>query len=601
VVGFAEADGFSPKLIQALVRKTGQSALPQANPLDIMDAELSTQDATRAQIDAIFLGSSSKESLQILELQELKGERTFSALMPTNYGGLPPIPIGSRVRLQGVFKAATDTLPDFGQVITSFQMFLNSPEDLLVLERPAWWTARHTLWFSMGAGIVVLVSLGSVALLRRQVRQRTRELHDEILERQRAEEALSESASLYHSLVESLPQNILRKDLQGRFTFANAFFCRTIGKSIEQIIGKTDYDLFPRAFAEKFRQDDQKVLASGKPFQTVEDNRNAAGENIYVEVIKTPLCDSEKRLVGLQIIFWDVTSRKQAEDKLEQVHRQLLETSRRAGMAEVATSVLHNVGNVLNSVNVSASLVCDTLKKSKTSSLSKLASLITEHESDLGHFFSSDSRAKPIPVYLTQLAAHLVAQEATAIAELEELTKHIEHIKDIVSMQQGYAKVSGVAETVHAGDLVEDALRMNASALARHEIQIVRQYDPHLPSITVEKHKVLQILVNLIRNAKYACDEADCPDKRMTLRLRNGAGRIKIDIIDNGIGIRPENLTRIFSLGFTTRKDGHGFGLHSGALAARDLGGSLTVHSDGPGQGAAFTLELPLDGTEARR
>ena len=560
---------------------------------------MSNQDATRGQIEAVLLGSTAKDALQILELQELKRERAFSAYMPTNHGALPPIPVGSRVRLEGVFKAGTDTLPDFGQVISSFQMYLNSPQDVVVLKRPPWWTARHTLWLLVGALAVLLVSLAAVALMRRQVRQSTCELAEEIAERKETEEALRHSQAVYHSLVESLPQNILRKDLEGRFTFANAFFCRTVGKSMQEIIGKTDYDLFPAGLAEKFRADDQQVLASGKVFQTVEENCNAGGRHIYVEVIKDPLYDSEKRLLGLQVIFWDVTARKEAETKLEEAHRQLLETSRRAGMAEVATSVLHNVGNVLNSVNVSASLVSDTLKKSKTASLSKAVALLREHESDLASFLTCDAKGKQVPAYLAQLASHLAAEQSTAIGELEEVTKHIEHIKDIVTMQQSYAKVSGVAETVHARELVEDALRMNATALARHDIEVVREYDPLLPQIIVEKHKVLQILVNLLRNAKFACDESGRVDKRLILRLRNGSGRLKIDVVDNGIGIKPENLTRIFNHGFTTRKDGHGFGLHSGALAARDLGGALSVHSDGPGHGAAFTLELPLEPKEA--
>src|SRR6185295_3794293 len=162
-------------------------------------------------------------------------------------------------------------------------------------------------------------------------------------------------------------------------------------------------------------------------------------------------------------------------------------------------------------------------------------------------------------------------EQTAALQELAQLQKNIEHIRDIVVMQQTYAKVSGVTETVLVSDLVEDALRMNASALMRHDVQAVREF-AKVPPITVEKHKVLQILVNLVRNAKYACDESGRAEKRVTVRVSNDEGRIQIAVIDNGVGIPPENLTRIFSHGFTTRKDGHGFGLHSGALAARELG-----------------------------
>ena len=140
-------------------------------------------------------------------------------------------------------------------------------------------------------------------------------------------------------------------------------------------------------------------------------------------------------------------------------------------------------------------------------------------------------------------------------------------------------------------------MRMNEGALSRHGVEVVREFES-VPPMNVEKHKILQILVNLVRNAKYACDESGRADKRLTVRVANGDGRVKISVIDNGIGIPPENLTRIFNHGFTTRKGGHGFGLHSGALAAKEMGGSLTVHSGGLGQGAAFTLELPCPAQE---
>jgi len=161
-------------------------------------------------------------------------------------------------------------------------------------------------------------------------------------------------------------------------------------------------------------------------------------------------------------------------------------------------------------------------------------------------------------------------------------------------MHQNYARLSGVSETVKVTDLIEDALRMNIGALARHEVQVLREYEPNLPEITVEKHKVLQILVNLIRNAKYACDDTERVDKRLTLHVSNSNNRVRIEVIDNGVGIPAENLSKIFTHGFTTRKGGHGFGLHSGLRTAAELHGSLVAHSDGPGKGATFTLELPL-------
>jgi signal transduction histidine kinase len=306
-----------------------------------------------------------------------------------------------------------------------------------------------------------------------------------------------------------------------------------------------------------------------------------------------PWRNKDGEIIGTFGTSRDISDLKNAEAKIEETHKQLLETSRLAGMAEIATNVLHNIGNVLNSVNVSASLVVDNVKKCKIASLAKVAAMMQEHEQDLGTFITSDAKGRQLPAYLGQLAEQLLADQKAAIIELELLVKNIEHINEVVAMQQSYARVSGVKEIINVRDLVEDGLRMNAGALARHRVEIIREY-ADVPLINIDKHRVLQILVNLVRNAKYACDESGREDRQMTVRVANGEGRIKISVNDNGIGISPENMARIFSNGFTTRKDGHGFGLHSGALAAKEMGGSLTAQSDGIGCGAAFALELPV-------
>jgi signal transduction histidine kinase len=264
-------------------------------------------------------------------------------------------------------------------------------------------------------------------------------------------------------------------------------------------------------------------------------------------------------------------------------------------MAEVATGVLHNVGNVLNSVNVSSTLICDQVRNSKAARLKDVVLLLNNNAANLGDFITNNPKGKIIPGYLNNLAERLAVEQKDLLGEIELLTKNIEHIKDIVAMQQNYARVSGVIESLSIQGLVEDALQMNAAALARHGILVVRDYE-EVPVIAVDKHKVLQILVNLIRNAKYAIDAASKPDKRLNVSIHCVEdNQIEVTIIDTGIGIPPENLTRIFSHGFTTKKDGHGFGLHSGALAAKEMGGSLCAFSEGVGHGAKFVLRLPVN------
>jgi signal transduction histidine kinase len=219
--------------------------------------------------------------------------------------------------------------------------------------------------------------------------------------------------------------------------------------------------------------------------------------------------------------------------------------------------------------------------------------MLEENRGRLGEFLASDPRGQQIPGYLAALAEHFTGEQSSLLQELEQLLKHIDHIKQIVAMQQSYAKVAGVLEVVNVSHLVEDALHINEAALVRHTVQVRREIE-ETPSITTDKHKVLQILVNLIRNAKYALDESGRPDRLMTLKVgTDGNGCVKIQVVDNGVGIPQENLTRIFGHGFTTRRNGHGFGLHSSALTVRELGGSIQAQSEGTGKGAAFTLLLP--------
>jgi two-component system sensor histidine kinase ChiS len=283
---------------------------------------------------------------------------------------------------------------------------------------------------------------------------------------------------------------------------------------------------------------------------------------------------------------------KRTERELDAA-RLLLETSRQAGMAEVATSILHNVGNVLNSVNVSSGLILDNLQKSKLTGLTKAVAMLQAHSSDLPGFFEKDPKGNQLVAYLGKLDANLEHERKEILQEVHTLQANIFHIKEIVAMQQDYARVSGVVETLRIQDLVEDALRLNSGALDRHGIQLVREY-AEIGPISIDKHKVLQILVNLIRNAKHSFDSVKEIKKQITLGITKTNDRLKIVITDNGIGIPPENLLRIFNHGFTTKKNGHGFGLHSGALTAKELGGTLTAFSEGTGRGSRFTLEFPI-------
>lgn len=292
----------------------------------------------------------------------------------------------------------------------------------------------------------------------------------------------------------------------------------------------------------------------------------------------------------------EIAERERQTDREEKTHKEMLAVSRQAGMSEVATAVLHNVGNVLNSVNISASLVADHVADFKVENISRVASLMREQGAELGNYIMNDPKGRQLPDYLSKLASHLSAEQSLILKEIGFVRTRIGHIKEIVATQQNYGKVMGLTEKIRMDELVEDVLRIQEVELSEKKVQIQRQYEQSLPEVVVDKHKVLQILLNLFSNAKHACIESSQPEKRVKIRVTNGDDKVRVAVSDNGVGIPAANLTAIFNHGFTTRKKegGHGFGLHGSALAAKDIGGALAVQSEGPGRGATFTLEIPL-------
>jgi PAS domain S-box-containing protein len=414
--------------------------------------------------------------------------------------------------------------------------------------------------------------------------------------------ALLQNQTLLATVIAELPIALLACDVRGQVTHHNRAAAELLGIPAEKTVHAVARKPYPLTSQVYLADGTTPVAREDRPLARTllgEQVRNAEFVIVRPDGARRTVLSSAQRMVGpagqplgALAVIEDITERRLAEEELERVHKQLLVASRHAGMAEVATNVLHNVGNVLNSVNVSASVVSERIRKSKCAGLARVAALLSEHAPDLTAFLTG-SQGRHLPVYLQELAADLIAERDVAIAELAVLRGNVEHIKEIVAMQQSYARRGGVTDRVDVRTLVEDSLRMNEGAFSRHGVTLVRDFQ-EVPLITVDKHRVLQILVNVIRNAKYACDESESAEKRVTVRVRAANGTMLITVIDTGVGIPPENLERIFSHGFTTRKDGHGFGLHSCALAAKDLGGSLRGESAGLGQGATFTLTLPL-------
>ncbi len=301
---------------------------------------------------------------------------------------------------------------------------------------------------------------------------------------------------------------------------------------------------------------------------------------------------------GHVLTLRDVTEQSRVAQERDTLHRQLIDASRRAGMADVATCVLHNVGNVLNSINVSASLLTELIRGSELATVSRIADMLPADPDSLARFVLEDSRGRLIPTLLNKIGERLSGEQQQFLDELNGLAGNIEHIREVVSSQQSFAKGGNVLEDVDPRGVLDEAVKINEAALQRHNVSLVTEYDDVGP-IRVDHHKVLQVLINLISNAKYAME--NYPPTGKVIRLKSalaGTGRERrliIEVIDNGQGMTDEVRGRVFEHGFTTRREGHGFGLHYCALTAKELGGELLAHSDGPGRGATFTLALPYE------
>jgi signal transduction histidine kinase len=197
-------------------------------------------------------------------------------------------------------------------------------------------------------------------------------------------------------------------------------------------------------------------------------------------------------------------------------------------------------------------------------------------------------------VFVRRLEGVLAEEQGRAMRELDELKRMVDHVRDILTWQQSYAGVAGVTEEIAPSVLVDDALRIARADRTRDHIAIEKDI-ADVPALRVERHKVVQILVNLISNARHAIKDAGREQGVITIKVRRlDPEGVAFEIADNGMGIPPENMDRLFRYGFTTRAEGHGFGLHSCALTATELRGKLNAASEGAGKGARFTLTLPL-------
>ncbi len=279
-------------------------------------------------------------------------------------------------------------------------------------------------------------------------------------------------------------------------------------------------------------------------------------------------------------------------EELNELNSKIAGIARSAGMAEVASGVLHNVGNVLNSINVSTSVLKEQIKNCKAKNIEKISELLAEHRDNICEFFENNEKGKFVIPYMEKLSVQLKDERDNQIKELECLSDNVEHIKTIISMQQAYAGGMGMIENIRASLLFEDAVKINIASINNNRINLEYAYEVD-PEINIDKHKMVQVLVNFISNAKYAVMNNEIDNRHIKIGICESEGMLEFYVQDNGIGIEPEHIDRIFEFGFKKRVGGHGYGLHHSALMAKELNGKIAVKSDGKNQGAKFSLLVP--------
>ena len=430
--------------------------------------------------------------------------------------------------------------------------------------------------------------------LEQRIYDRTRALESEIAARDRTARELQVNEQQHRNLVAALPIGIFETTRGGQVRFANPHLIGLIG--LPQTFDPTflslgDGRIFPIVDRERFwhRLENEREIRGfsaslrhfdGSTFEVLINARlkiTAPGEELIAEGTVE-----------------DVTARKRASRELELLHNQLVVASRQAGMAEVATGVLHNVGNVLTSVNLIVHDVQDRLKTTRLTHLRRVVEVLEREQPRLAEFLTTDAAGKQLPDFLKKLDIYLCDENRQLLTDVEGLVRHFEHIREIIVTQQSSSRLLGLTEALAPAQLFEDALHLNAESMERHGISLERIFEP-CPAVKADRHKVLQILVNLIKNAKDALQVRKPGDRLIRVRVAPFAPKsVALSVVDNGQGIAPADLRRIFQHGFTTKKSGHGFGLHSSVLAAREMGGDLMVESPGPGQGATFTVTLPV-------
>ncbi|MDD9942328.1 MAG: ATP-binding protein [Myxococcales bacterium] len=431
---------------------------------------------------------------------------------------------------------------------------------------------------------LIALSVGGIVYLGRRLHQ----AYSSHLEERRLAEGYLQR------LLQASPIGLLVVAPDGTIERANQALTELMGYSERELLGKPVELLVPVQQRTE-HESRRRLLVNQQVDRAMGAGRKVTGLRRDGTEVPIDVRLTTTTLQGRPVVLAGVLDRTE-HTRAEAARRRLeTEIAHAAGMAEIATGVLHNVGNVVNSVNISVEVAQDGLRNTSLAVLGKVVELLDSHSSDpqsLLVFLTEDARGRRVIESLKAITLQLRKEHLDLNDELQMLNEHVRHIIAIVTSQQEYARSTSVLENVELRPLLDKAIALSGAEASNNRIQIERAYEGP-QDLTVEPHKLMQILVNLLTNARHATERND-PDNRIIRVTTSYTDEVVISVVDNGIGISAEDLTRIFTHGFTTkRENGHGFGLHISATTAMELGGRLTAISDGPGKGATFQLQLP--------
>ncbi|MDR3443593.1 MAG: ATP-binding protein [Legionella sp.] len=290
---------------------------------------------------------------------------------------------------------------------------------------------------------------------------------------------------------------------------------------------------------------------------------------------------------------------RSSQEKITALNANLMNMAHQEGMAEVAVSVIHNIGNVLNSVGVSVGIIKKEMSNSIYQKIGLIMEMLEKHQANLIEYFQNDEQGKLIPGYLMILFAEIQRNKVILDTEVQDLQQHYYIIKDILNAEDEITGPKSISTPVLLAEVMDSSIQtvMTADSMLTKQITLNKDYR-YTSSIMTNKTNLMQIFVNLLKNAKESVMELkeNMPRKiNISITRKKNLKEVELRIMDNGIGILPEHLPKIFTFGFTTKQKGHGFGLHNCALIAKQLGGTLEVKSNGFCKGAIFILTLPID------